>query len=118
MASDEDYIAFLEKANQDPGAGVKSAGAGAGAKGRGVQLKTVDHGVEVPHELKIPTEKEEWVYISDADEPFVPVALKIEEDELPDEGLLTSPLPSPALHLCFLILRGEPAIMSIFAMAR
>ena len=83
-------MAFLDKANQDLSAG---AGAGAGVKtapamGPGkVQLKTLDHGVEVPLELKIPTEKEEWVYVSDADEPFVPVVLKIGEDKLPDESL-------------------------------
>jgi hypothetical protein len=84
MATDEEYMAFLDKANQDLGAGVKTAPATGSGK---VQLKTLDHGVEVPLELKIPTEKKEWVYVSDADEPFVPVVLSIGEDKLPDEGL-------------------------------
>jgi hypothetical protein len=84
MASDEDYAAFLEKANADPSAGVtKTAASGSGGK---IQLKTVDHGLDVPRELKVATEKEEWIYISDADEPFVAVSLRLEGSRLPDEG--------------------------------
>lgn len=84
MASDEDYMAFLDKANADPSLGYSVTGAKAGEK---MQLKTLDEGLDVPKELKVATEKEEWVYVSDADEPFVAVSLRIHGEKLPDEGL-------------------------------
>lgn len=87
MASDEDYAAFLEKANADPFAGSKPKASASGAKSGKIQLKTVDHGEAVPMVLKSPTEKEEWIYVSDADEPFVAVSLKLGGSRLPDEGL-------------------------------
>lgn len=81
MASDEDYMSFLNKANEDPSAGTaKSA-----SKGGKLELKSVDKGEEVPKVLREPTENEEWIYISDADEPFVAVALKL-KGGLPDES--------------------------------
>jgi hypothetical protein len=52
----------------------------------------MDEGVEVPTELKMATEKEEWVYVSDADQPFVAVSLKCPGEKLPDEGL-SAPIP-------------------------
>jgi hypothetical protein len=90
MASDEDYMAFLDKANADPNAGYTATAA---KKAGGLaQLKTMDEGVEVPTELKMATEKEEWVYVSDADQPFVAVSLKCPGEKLPDEGL-SAPIP-------------------------
>ena len=91
MATDEEYMAFLDKANADPNAGIAKTAASGGGK---IQLKAVDPGVDIPHELKAPTDKEEWIYVSDADEPFVVVSLKLEGGNLPDEGLYT-------LHRCF-----------------
>jgi hypothetical protein len=84
MASDEDYMAFLDKANEDPSAGYAATAAKSNGK---MQLKTMDEGVDVPMELKMATEKEEWIYVSDADEPFVAVSLKLPGNKLPDEGL-------------------------------
>jgi hypothetical protein len=86
MASDEDYASFLDKANADPNEGVsrtQSAGK--------IELKAVDHGEEIPAVLKKGTK--EAFYVSDADEPFVPVCLKIKGKGLPDEGL------SPPIHI-------------------
>jgi hypothetical protein len=84
MASDEDYMAFLDKANQDPSIGYSAMGHKTGGK---VQLKTVDEDTTVPDELRMATEREEWIYVSDADEPFVAVSLKLKGEKLPDEGL-------------------------------
>jgi hypothetical protein len=84
MASDEDYMAFLDKANQDTCIGYSAMGHKTGGK---VQLKTVDEGTVVPDELRMATEREEWIYVSDADEPFVAVSLKLKGEKLPDEGL-------------------------------
>ena len=79
MSSDADYAAFLDKANQDPSEGHAKT-SGAGKKG---ELKTMDQGVEVPHGLAKVADT--TVYTSDADEPFVPVALKFGGKSLPDE---------------------------------
>ena len=79
MASDDDYMAFLNKANKDPNEGT--------AKTQGkekIELKAVDQGVKVPAGLKKATS--DAFYVSDADEPFVPVVLKYEGKKLPDEG--------------------------------
>lgn len=92
MASDEDYMAFLDKANADPNAGVAKTSSSGGGK---IQLKAVDHGAEIPHELKAPTEKEEWIYVSDADEPFVAVSLKLGGGKLPDEETFASLINHP-----------------------
>jgi hypothetical protein len=79
MASDEDYASFLDKANEDPSAGTAKSQ----SKGK-VELKAVD--AEVPAALKKATK--DAFYVSDADEPFVPVALKFGGKTLPDEGML------------------------------
>jgi len=95
MASDEDYANFLDKANEDPNAG-SSAGAKA-ASGK-VELKAVDGGVEVPKGLRTATE--DAFFMSDADEPFVPVSLKYTAKSLPNEDefakLIQHPDPSSA----------------------
>lgn len=71
MASDEDYAAFLAKANQDTGAAPST---------QSIKTKAVD--AEVPHVL---LQVEEY-YISDADEPFEPVSLKWDSDSMPSKG--------------------------------
>ncbi|KAF4631931.1 hypothetical protein G7Y89_g6197 [Cudoniella acicularis] len=90
MASDEDYAAFLEKANQDPNEGVAKNQ----SKGK-VELKAVDSGVEIPAVLKKATE--DAFYISDADEPFVPVCLKHSGKSLPDEAAFAKLVNHPNL---------------------
>ena len=72
MSSDQDYAAFLDKANQDTG----SANATSQSTGK-MGTKAVD--TEVPKELN----SLEAYYTSDADEPFEPVSLKWEEGSLP-----------------------------------
>jgi len=97
MASDEDYVKFLDKANEDPSKGVAKTQK---THPSNVQLKTVDKGVAVPKNIKAKTDKEEWIYVTDADEPFVGVALKLEEPHLPDEvdfaQLINYPNPESA----------------------
>lgn len=84
MASDEDYMNFLDKANEDPNKGVAKSQSQGLAK---AEFKTTDHGVEIPAALKEVTK--DAFYVSDADEPFVPVALRWDEagKGLPDEGM-------------------------------
>lgn len=102
MASDEDYMSFLDKANKDVSGG---DGGGGGAKatskqggGGGHTFKTTDSGAEVPKEIKEATK--DAFYVSDADEPFVTVSLKYDgPDGLPDEGMLYTPLTPLALFL-------------------
>jgi hypothetical protein len=89
MASDEDYMSFLERANQDLSAGGAAKTQTATARGR-VELKAVDDGVEVPAVLIKATESGDSFYVSDADEPFEPVCLEGASSTLPDEGLFMS----------------------------
>jgi len=80
MASDEDYCAFLDKANTDPNEGVNKA-----QSSRKAELKAVDKGAEVSAVLKTATK--DAFYLSDADEPFVPVSLKLKgKGTMPDEA--------------------------------
>lgn len=81
MASDEDYMSFLDKANQDPSAGLAKSAASTKH-----EFKTTDSDVHVPAVLK--SVVKDAFYTSDADEPFVPVCLRWNEDGkgLPDEG--------------------------------
>ncbi|KAK7546301.1 hypothetical protein IWX49DRAFT_115311 [Phyllosticta citricarpa] len=74
MASDQDYAAFLDKANQDAGASAATAGQSR------IGTKAVD--TEVPAALR---QVDEYL-ISDADEPFEPVSLKWGRDGLPSEA--------------------------------
>jgi hypothetical protein len=71
--SDEDYEAFLNKANQDV------SGATTQSK-KSVGIKSVD--TEVPQDLEAIDE----VFVSDADEPFKPVSLKYTGSSLPSTG--------------------------------
>jgi hypothetical protein len=86
MASDAEYAAFLEKANADPSAGAGVTEAVAPKKNKTKVFKAMDQGAKVPRGLREPTENEEWIYISDADEPFVAVSLALQGGKLPDEG--------------------------------
>jgi len=79
MASDEDYAAFLDKANADPNEGVSKTQ----SSGK-VELKAVDQGVSIPAALKKVTK--DAFYVSDSDEPFEPVGLKLSGKTLPDEA--------------------------------
>lgn len=76
MASDEDYAAFLEKANQDTGVNTFSTSQ------KTASAKAIN--TEVPPALQ----EVEAYYISEADEPFEPVSLKWDDDGLPSEGVL------------------------------
>ncbi|OBR06128.1 hypothetical protein CH63R_10248 [Colletotrichum higginsianum IMI 349063] len=79
--SDADYAAFLDKANQDPNEGyAKPTG------NKSNEFKAQDQGVEVPKAIQ-DVLKQDKVYVSDADEPFVGVALAWDEagKGLPDE---------------------------------
>ena len=86
MASDEDYMAFLDKANRDPSEGYAKT-ASSGGK---MEFKTTDEGISVPAVLKKAAEGA--VYVTEADEEFVPVALKFKGSKLPDEGSFRSPV--------------------------
>jgi hypothetical protein len=88
MASDEDYMAFLEKANKDPSEGYAKP---ASSNKQGA-FKTTDVGAQVPAVLR--NVAKDSFYVSEADEPFVPVCLAWDESGkgLPDEGLFFWPL--------------------------
>lgn len=91
MASDDDYMNFLNKANEDPSAGsVQTASKDQGKK----EFKAADKGAEIPQPLVAATK--DAFFVSDADEPFVPVSLAWEKgDGLPNEGRCPPPsLPS------------------------
>ncbi|CZS88028.1 uncharacterized protein RCO7_00997 [Rhynchosporium graminicola] len=95
MATDEEYMSFLDKANQDPNEGVvKTKGSGK------LEFKALDEGVKVPDVIQKMLGKGEAFYVSDADEPFVSVALKSSGKGLPDEvtfaKLIDHPSPKEA----------------------
>lgn len=85
MASDSDYMAFLNKANEDPNQGSASVAQQQGGAGK-KELKAADQGAEIPQPLVAATR--DAFYVSDADEPFVPVSLAWKKGEgFPDEGM-------------------------------
>lgn len=84
MATDDAYMDFLNKANRDPLEGQpKKAAATAGGASEDGQLKTTEAGIETPATITRATK--DAFYISEADEPFVPVALAWDKG-LPNEG--------------------------------
>lgn len=90
MATDDEYMDFLNKANEDPGQGSASAQAQGGHAKK--ELKAADHGADIPQPLVKATK--DAFYISDSDEPFVPVSLAWEKGKgLPDEGTSFTFLP-------------------------
>lgn len=66
MASDDDYAAFLEKANQPTSSSAQQT-----MKSKGFTEKSIDTNEPVPSVLQ----EVQSVYISEADEEFVPVSL-------------------------------------------
>ncbi|RKF62540.1 hypothetical protein OnM2_032035 [Erysiphe neolycopersici] len=86
--NDNDYMEFLNKANEID---VQSNRSGK------FELKNLDQNLEIPEVLQKATQ--EAYYISDADEPFVPVVLKV-KDGIPDEvsfaKLVNHPEPANA----------------------
>ncbi|KAI1179755.1 hypothetical protein F4777DRAFT_531836 [Nemania sp. FL0916] len=85
MATDDEYMAFLEKANRDPNeeGPPKPKKSSSSVK---VEFKATDEGAEIPECIsKVTTDA---FYVSDADEPFVPVCLNWIEarNGLPDES--------------------------------
>ncbi len=98
MATDDEYMAFLDKANRDPSEGyAQAATTTGGGSGGGAELKATDAGVEVPPALAAAARG--VVYVSDADEEFVPVALRFAGETLPDEG----GFPPPFFFLLLLL---------------
>ncbi|KAL6801818.1 hypothetical protein J3E68DRAFT_394457 [Trichoderma sp. SZMC 28012] len=84
MASDEDYMAFLNKANQDADEGRAAAQSSRGGAGQQRAFKTTDEGSELPK--SIAEVCRDAFYVSEADEPFKGVSLKWKgEGGLPDE---------------------------------
>ncbi|KAL7624052.1 hypothetical protein AAE478_005609 [Parahypoxylon ruwenzoriense] len=95
MASDEDYMAFLDKANRDPSEGYAKPQTSAKQ-----EFKATDEGAQIPAAIAEATR--DSFYVSDADEPFVPVYLAWDEGGkgLPDEeefaALIHHPDPAHA----------------------
>lgn len=87
MAADDDYMAFLNKANEDPSADSGSAAAQSSQGHEGKkQLKAADYDAEIPEPLVAATR--DAFYVSDADEPFVAVSLAWANGQgLPNEGM-------------------------------
>lgn len=85
---------FLNKANEDPSAGSAKTQTSQGKK----QLKAADVGVNIPQALVKVTK--DAFYMSDSDEPFVPVSLAWEKGEgLPNEGK-SCPIFASSVNLC------------------
>lgn len=89
MASDKDYMAFLDKANQDLDDGKALATKSSAA------FKTMDEGSQAPKVIRDACQ--DAVYVTDADEPFEEVSLKWRGDGLPDESAFDSFLFRPGL---------------------
>ncbi|KAM7185697.1 hypothetical protein V8F33_012256 [Rhypophila sp. PSN 637] len=96
MASDEDYMSFLDKANKDPSEGYAKAETEKDDAG----FRATEQGVEIPRAIKQVISKGDAFYVSDADEPFQAVALKLGGSGLPDEEefarLINHPAPKEA----------------------
>ncbi|KAL2116849.1 hypothetical protein VTJ04DRAFT_9017 [Mycothermus thermophilus] len=84
--ADQDYLAFLNKANEELPAKVPQAPT-VTATGNKKPFRTRQEGVEVPAPLLAVVDKPDAFYVSDADEPFEVVALAWDEAGrgLPDE---------------------------------
>ncbi|KAH7636041.1 hypothetical protein B0T09DRAFT_255642, partial [Sordaria sp. MPI-SDFR-AT-0083] len=99
MASDDSYMAFLNKANEDPSVGYpRDRPDPATQKVGGNGFKTRDEDVDLPSPIAKLLDKGDKFYVSDADEPFEGVALKYGGGSLPDEEKFASLInhPSPA----------------------
>ena len=85
---EEEYEAFLEKANQDSGAASASAKNGERGDFSSSANNSKQEGKMTVNSAAVPPVLEEVqeYYISDADEPFVPVSLQWKERKLPSAG--------------------------------
>lgn len=86
--NDTDYMEFLNKANEIDVPSYRSDK---------FELKNLDQSLEIPEALQKITQ--EAYYISDADEPFVPVVLKVTggiPDEVTFAKLINHPEPAHA----------------------
>ncbi|EFY96831.1 hypothetical protein MAA_07644 [Metarhizium robertsii ARSEF 23] len=81
MANDEDYMAFLDKANRDLDDG--KALAAKQKEQSNAAFKAVEEGSQAPRVIRDACQ--DAVYVTDADEPFEEVSLKWSGDGLPDE---------------------------------
>jgi len=118
MASaDQDYMAFLDKANADPSARYNNNNININNNenvanvGSATVLKTMDEGVRIPSPIAEVIGRDLF-YMSDADEPFVPVALKwVDEGAkgLPDESKFIHFIYSFCGKLCFSVLKLSTA---------
>ncbi|EPE07408.1 hypothetical protein F503_08059 [Ophiostoma piceae UAMH 11346] len=75
MSSDDAYAAFLDKANQDVGSDAPASTSSNKA--------SVNHQQDVPKVLV--SAAQDQFYVSDADEPFVAVAVPLKGEKLPTE---------------------------------
>lgn len=106
MASDKEYMSFLDKANQDLGEGhaaKKQQGAQGGSK---TAFKTTDANTQAPQVIKQACA--DAVYVTDADEPFDEVSLKWDGSGLPDESTLIERLDPPIIR----VLHPAPPFLS------
>ncbi|KAL1901381.1 hypothetical protein Sste5346_001786 [Sporothrix stenoceras] len=88
MSSDDAYAAFLDKANEDPNAGRATTNGANGVNGHsdtnGVNGVNSAHSKQVPERLV--TAAKDQFYVSDSDEPWVPVSFDIgQATSLPNE---------------------------------
>ena len=85
MSSDAAYASFLDQANQDTGAKVKTSGAAAASSSSPssgfATTRSVD--TDVPTTLG---QVDRYTYSSDTDEPFEAVSLQWSRSTLPDRG--------------------------------
>ncbi|PHH65126.1 hypothetical protein CDD81_3257 [Ophiocordyceps australis] len=81
MATDDDYMAFLNKANKDVGDG-QTVTQQQQSKEQAV-FKCKDAGIEVPKPIQDVCK--DAFYVTDADEPFEEVSLKWDKESLPNE---------------------------------
>ncbi|OAA43827.1 hypothetical protein NOR_04402 [Metarhizium rileyi] len=79
MASDQEYMAFLDKANQD----LDDGKALTAKQSKKPAFKTMDEGSQPPKVIRDACQGA--VFVTDADEPFEEVSLKWSGDGLPDE---------------------------------
>lgn len=95
MASDQAYTDFLNKANEDPTANPAHSATANQPPISQSAFKAQDASAIIP--ASITAAIKDAVYTSDADEPFIPVALEWHDERsngLPDEGELP---PAPAM---------------------
>jgi hypothetical protein len=89
MASDSDYMAFLNKADSQREAGTSQPHTESSEPSQQIRTKTGEPGAAVPSALK----EVDAFYISETDEPFEPVVLKWEgaaQGSWPSSGMINN----------------------------